>query len=372
MGDPWEKLTDEEKDAISASAVILGEDEINERFSVQDDKVLFRVYRKVPGEVAWLGEPGEEEAVEYEIAQEVPLISLEDFDYDPEITEEDRIAARPIDEALLGFGSYYERDLFWGEEAASESEADATGLPPVVDHRPNQSPIKYQGTRGTCVAHASTALIESYVNIPNDLSEQYAHYKFNEFLGRPHNIDSGLKTTEAPKYLSRADGRICLEKDWPCIPHQATINQLISDGTYGPPAAAQSNQTYGITSVYKIIPDEGLTGESIRNIRYLEALLHKGHNIVIGVYPSWNDKDNDGVLDPVLAGPGGKPIKKGGHAMLVVGYDRPSQYFIVKNSWGPDWGHEGYGYLHYNFIRLYAKYGYVIGGVIPPTAPPYL
>jgi len=34
-----------------------------------------------------------------------------------------------------------------------------------------------------------------------------------------------------------------------------------------------------------------------------------------------------------------------GHAILVVGYgqdDEGKQYFIVKNSWGTDWGEDGY------------------------------
>ncbi len=53
--------------------------------------------------------------------------------------------------------------------------------------------------------------------------------------------------------------------------------------------------------------------------------------------------------------------------MLMVGYDRPSQYFIVKNSWNPGWGHDGYAYLHYNYIQSCFKYGFVIDTVVPPA-----
>jgi C1A family cysteine protease len=40
----------------------------------------------------------------------------------------------------------------------------------------------------------------------------------------------------------------------------------------------------------------------------------------------------------------------GGHAVMAVGYDDASKRFLVRNSWGADWGLQGtftmpYGYL---------------------------
>ena len=67
----------------------------------------------------------------------------------------------------------------------------------------------------------------------------------------------------------------------------------------------------------------------------------------------------------------GSPLPSvGGHAMLIVGYDKskttyPEEYFIVKNSWGTSCGQSGYIYLSYDYIRTYAKYGYYITGVKP-------
>jgi hypothetical protein len=51
--------------------------------------------------------------------------------------------------------------------------------------------------------------------------------------------------------------------------------------------------------------------------------------------------------------------------MLVVGYDQPNQYFIVKNSWDTTWGHDGYAFFHYDLIRSCFKYGFVVHGVVP-------
>lgn len=49
----------------------------------------------------------------------------------------------------------------------------------------------------------------------------------------------------------------------------------------------------------------------------------------------------------------------GGHAMLLVGYvDDDSVvgggYFIVRNSWGEEWGENGYGKLPYAYVELFA------------------
>ncbi|MBE9029190.1 C1 family peptidase [filamentous cyanobacterium LEGE 11480] len=40
----------------------------------------------------------------------------------------------------------------------------------------------------------------------------------------------------------------------------------------------------------------------------------------------------------------------GWHAMLCVGYSDPDRMFIVRNSWGVDWGDRGYCYLPYDYV----------------------
>ncbi len=37
----------------------------------------------------------------------------------------------------------------------------------------------------------------------------------------------------------------------------------------------------------------------------------------------------------------------GGHAVVAVGYTDPKMRFIVSNSWGPDWGMQGYFTIPY-------------------------
>jgi C1A family cysteine protease len=47
-----------------------------------------------------------------------------------------------------------------------------------------------------------------------------------------------------------------------------------------------------------------------------------------------------------------KPTEQtlGGHAVLAVGYDDTTTRFIVRNSWGQDWGMRGYFTMPYPYV----------------------
>lgn len=47
----------------------------------------------------------------------------------------------------------------------------------------------------------------------------------------------------------------------------------------------------------------------------------------------------------------------GGHAMCVIGYDDNLEggAFQIMNSWGPEWGENGLGYVRYNDFMKFAK-----------------
>ena len=49
------------------------------------------------------------------------------------------------------------------------------------------------------------------------------------------------------------------------------------------------------------------------------------------------------------------PRPTGGHAMTFVAYDDHRKRFLVRNSWGSDWGNKGHMYLPYSFVRWAAR-----------------
>lgn len=85
--------------------------------------------------------------------------------------------------------------------------------------------------------------------------------------------------------------------------------------------------------------------------------------MVFGTHVAWGTPNSDHIYDVILDNYGNPLQSRGGHAMVIVGYDRRNAslpYFICKNSWGTQAGDEGYYYLSYDYIRTYAKYGYIV------------
>ena len=247
---------------------------------------------------------------------------------------------------------------FWDEEKNAPEEIAA--LPDSVDHRAHQTPIKNQGNRGTCVCFASLANLEAihkrHTNTDLNLSEQYANWLYMRLQNR-NQCDDGLRTTLAARYLSQYG--VCTE---PYAPYESK-SQVQKHCNASPSDKAKSDAKYGIDN-YTLIDRLGLNGPSIANPDYLEKLLYEKYDITFGTHVAWGRPDANGVHDVILDRYGNPLKSRGGHAMLIVGYDRspnvPISYFICKNSWGTARGVNGYYYLSYDYIRTYAKYGYIV------------
>jgi C1A family cysteine protease len=86
------------------------------------------------------------------------------------------------------------------------------------------------------------------------------------------------------------------------------------------------------------------------DINQLKSCLSEGNPFVFGftVYQSFEG--------PIVAQTGVLPMPAaneasiGGHAVLAVGYDDAQNAFIVRNSWGANWGLAGYFYMPYNYM----------------------
>lgn len=76
----------------------------------------------------------------------------------------------------------------------------------------------------------------------------------------------------------------------------------------------------------------------------------------LGVDTTWdNAKKTDGYLETYIP-----ETVRGGHAILIVGYTEDR--FKVKNSWGENWGDNGYGYASLQYARdaFQEAYGIII------------
>jgi len=242
------------------------------------------------------------------------------------------------------------------------------GPPDTVSHQSCQTPIRDQLDRGTCVAHGSIAGLEAFFSCGKktalNLSEQHAYHIYMGREGSTCRADPGLQTWRAAGYLTAA--RACTEAQMP----YTNMAGLPTNDTTHVPAACTKGAIYGYVTT-QLMFGTAFGGEAwinANNTNYLESILAAGHDIVYGLYAAgtdWGDGTAEtGVIDVQVVG--GNPAPAwGGHAMLLVGYNRPAQYFIFKNSWGTDQGHAGYLWISYAYLQTYGKYGFYILSATP-------
>jgi len=205
-------------------------------------------------------------------------------------------------------------------------------LPKQVDLR-NKCPVIYdQGNIGSCTAQALAAAFEIKDGTSNTFVPSRLFIYYNErLLENSVHEDSGALLSDGIKTLETYG--VCNEKDWP----YDTKNFKVK-----PPQKcyldALQHRAY---TVHNISCD----------MNSMKTSLASGHPFVVGIsiYESFESEEvsKTGIV-PIPDTDSENCL--GGHAVLVVGYNDKTQMWIVRNSWGEDWGDKGYFYLPYLYL----------------------
>jgi C1A family cysteine protease len=210
---------------------------------------------------------------------------------------------------------------------------EVQALPPLVDLRPQMPPVFDQGDLGSCTANSSLALAwylaikEGHPSVEPSRLFQYYNTRALEGTTR---YDSGASIRDSIKSLAKWG--FASETAWP---------YNIAKFKVKPPAAAYNEAKKEIVKQYHSVPQDA--GQ-------IKAALALGLPVDFGftVYKSF---ESDGVAKTGIV-PMPEPHEQilGGHAVLIVGYDDEKQMFIVRNSWGVEWGDKGYFYMPYAYV----------------------
>jgi C1A family cysteine protease len=200
----------------------------------------------------------------------------------------------------------------------------AKKLPPLVDLRPQCSAVEDQETLGSCTAQALVGSFEFLDQNKIDQSRLFLYYNEREIEGTIP-FDSGAMIRDGIKSLNHTG--ICPEAMWP---------YTISKFTEKPP-----QRCYTEAEKHQIISYLRLA-----NLAEIKSCLADGFPVTFGftVYENFYETDSSGYC-PM---PSGGVL--GGHAVLAVGYDDEKQCLIVRNSWGNNWGLNGYFYMPYAYV----------------------
>jgi C1A family cysteine protease len=202
------------------------------------------------------------------------------------------------------------------------------------------SSVKDQGNLGSCVGFATTAMKE--------FQEQIEHEREVSEGKKDHREQDHYDLSEAWVYWN------CKKIDpWPDkqgTSIRCAMQVLHKIGIPCEDAYPYSDKYKGKPESWaKLIAKWGLIDSywRCRNIDDLKYALFNGP-VVMGIAcfrEIFHPSNTGDVLYP-------KNTNEiyGGHAVCAVGYDDDTKKVKFKNSWGVNWGKEGYGFVSYRYI----------------------
>jgi C1A family cysteine protease len=223
-------------------------------------------------------------------------------------------------------------------------------LPKSVDLRQWCSPVEDQGLLGSCTAHAGAGIIEYYErkSFGNhiDASRLFLYKVTRNLMKLKGDTGAYLRTTIGAMVLFGVPP----EDYWPYTDDEKKFDKE-------PPAFCYAfAQNYQTIKYYRHDPPETAANTILNRVK---TYLVSGHPAMFGftVYNSIEQADKTGKI-PF---PSPKEKIEGGHAVAAVGYDDKMKIknkyagkettgaLLIRNSWGKEWGEEGYGWLPYEY-----------------------
>lgn len=209
--------------------------------------------------------------------------------------------------------------------------AAAAAVPTSVDYTRQMTAVGSQGAEGTCVGWACADGLKEYQEKKQrgravNLSPRYVYQRSKELDGHPDVEGTWLRV--AMKVLNQKG--VCPEDLWPYVPGEPGAPEPDADDAAYKYRIVSYARLYTLAEIKKSLASNGPLAMSVE------------------VYTSFFDAPNG-----VIPMPSKSDSLEGGHAICIAGYDDAKRRVKFKNSWGPKWGDDGYGYLSYDYVEKY-------------------
>lgn len=219
-----------------------------------------------------------------------------------------------------------------------------------IDLRNWCAPIENQEDIGSCTAQAAVGLVEYFERRAFgkhiDASRLFLYKTTRNLLHWTGDTGAFLRTAMGALVLFGVPP----EEYWP---------YRTADFDKEPPAFCYAfAQSFQAISYFCLDP---LATPKDKLLERIKTFLAGGLPSMFGfsVYSSIDQADDDGLIP--FPTPGDR--LEGGHAVMAVGYDdnlkiknplpgggETTGALLIRNSWGSNWGEEGYGWLPYDYV----------------------
>lgn len=184
-------------------------------------------------------------------------------------------------------------------------------VPVTLDYRKDLPPVRNQGNQGTCSAQTAACLKEwqehKEIGFEQHMSPQFI------YNNRENQTTSGMYPRDTMKILQKIG---CVEESvypYGKIEPASSISPIVKENAF--PYKIQSYATVS-------------TIDGLKKALYKQGPCYIAFPVYNYGMQFWAPKQGEKLL--------------GGHAVTVVGYTKTA--FIIRNSWGEDWGDGGYTY----------------------------
>ena len=228
------------------------------------------------------------------------------------------------------------------EKPLEDDYTPSVSVPAKVDLRKHFTPVKDQGNLGACSAFAMVSIYE-YILKKNrkkeiDLSESFVYYNVRKMTNEIGE-DSGSSLYNV--VVTMGTEGVCAEHYCPY--------------TDKPDMPTPSSEAYEDAVQRKVVKALNVQ----KDVNHIKSAVAQGYPVAV----SLKVFDSFEPIGGFVARPSEIEIENeqsGNHAMVVCGYSDEDKIFIVRNSWGPKFGDQGYCYIPYSYFEDFLNVACII------------
>lgn len=259
-------------------------------------------------------------------------------------------------------GLVLEDDTYNAQSRQAPEDGSKADLPAAVDLTPYCPEVRHQGYIFSCVGWATGyGALSIQRAILNNCTDQAV------ITRNAHSalfLYNQIKTEDCRRGSRISDAFTFLMNKGDCLARQFDYDVNNCEQMPDSAVAAQARR-FAIQDFLTLFG----TGESPETkVQRVKIVLSKNKPVVVGmlVLRNFYELKNAQYWHPAL----GNTTPAGGHALVVVGYDDRKGAFRLMNSWGKNWGDQGFIWVKYKDFGDFCKYAYTLYLLAPEKLTP--